>query len=401
MLRRVGGYKLPYPSGSAYQVTQAYNPSAGMARCQHSVTGVFVDDPACSHNVNPNHHHAVDFALPLNTPILASRSGTVFFTGYNSVYGNYVKVRHDNDSGKITLYAHLNSISVNSGQNVSQGEEVGKSGNTPLSPSQGNYHLHFEHRSSDSLSDQINIPIVFDEIGGLAVASQWYTSQNSSSTPTPNQFQVGDRIKTVNTDNVQAVGLSIRDNPGLNTNVISQPNWGATGKIKDSASTGYPNPTVADGHTWWYIDYDIGVTGWSSEKYLEKDTSNPTNPPSNPTNNKATIKLNNTNSCIDLKANAVTQNQPLQLYNCNNGVAQEWLLPMNVSQSTGTGQIKLAQNPDYCLDIDAVSTNPANGTGLILAKCDNGQFSATGWVFNSNGLISTQAQPNGVSYLYR
>ncbi len=83
-----GSYKLPYSSGSSYIVTQAYNPSSGIAKCNDSA-----GDPLCSHNSNSNHRYAIDFALPLNTSVLASQGGTVYFVGNNSIYGNPVKCR--------------------------------------------------------------------------------------------------------------------------------------------------------------------------------------------------------------------------------------------------------------------------------------------------------------------
>ena len=43
-------------------------------------------------------------------------------------YGNFVKVRHDN--GYFTLYAHLSDVCVHVGQSVSQGDVLGRMGNS-------------------------------------------------------------------------------------------------------------------------------------------------------------------------------------------------------------------------------------------------------------------------------
>jgi murein DD-endopeptidase MepM/ murein hydrolase activator NlpD len=61
----------------------------------------------------------------------------------NGGYGNYVQIDHGN--GLCTLYAHLASISVSSGQKVSAGTVVGKIGATGnvVSSGGGGYHLHF------------------------------------------------------------------------------------------------------------------------------------------------------------------------------------------------------------------------------------------------------------------
>ena len=89
-------------------------------------------------------HNAVDLAHSLNTPILASASGKVLIAkqgGWNGGYGSYVVISHPN--GMQTLYAHLNSVSVAVGQNVSQGAVIGKMGSTGRSTGS---HLHFEVR---------------------------------------------------------------------------------------------------------------------------------------------------------------------------------------------------------------------------------------------------------------
>ena len=75
------------------------------------------------------------------TPCLAADGGTVIYakTGWNGGYGTVVKIRHSN--GLITVYAHLDAISVKEGQRVSRGQQIGKIGNTGRSEGP---HLHFE-----------------------------------------------------------------------------------------------------------------------------------------------------------------------------------------------------------------------------------------------------------------
>ena len=74
-------------------------------------------------------------------PVVAAAAGTVIFAGGNSCcsYGLYVKVQHTD--GTMTLSAHLQSIDVREGQEVAQGQTLGKSGNTGYSTGA---HLHFE-----------------------------------------------------------------------------------------------------------------------------------------------------------------------------------------------------------------------------------------------------------------
>ncbi|MBQ7088987.1 MAG: M23 family metallopeptidase [Clostridia bacterium] len=75
----------------------------------------------------------------LRTPCLAVDGGTVVYAGRYYGYGNYVKIDHGN--GIQTTYAHLDSIAVVVGQKVSNGQQIGKVGNTGNSKGP---HLHFE-----------------------------------------------------------------------------------------------------------------------------------------------------------------------------------------------------------------------------------------------------------------
>jgi len=92
-------------------------------------------------------YNAVDLAAPAGTPIYAAGSGTVIIAksgaGWNGGYGNYVVIKHSN--GAQTLYAHMNTVVVSSGETVSQGEQIGSVGNTGKSTGS---HLHFEVRGA-------------------------------------------------------------------------------------------------------------------------------------------------------------------------------------------------------------------------------------------------------------
>ena len=93
--------------------------------------------------MGPGHPLGIDIDL-YNNPgaaIAAATSGVVTFAGGDSCcsYGLYVVVV--SPSGVETLYAHLSSINVVQGQQVSQGGVLGYGGCTGYCT--GN-HLHFE-----------------------------------------------------------------------------------------------------------------------------------------------------------------------------------------------------------------------------------------------------------------
>jgi len=84
------------------------------------------------------YHSAIDIVVSLGTKVKATSDGRVADTGYNSVFGNYIILKHAN--GYQSLYAHLSSIMVKEGASVTQGAVIGLSGNTGQSTGP---HLHF------------------------------------------------------------------------------------------------------------------------------------------------------------------------------------------------------------------------------------------------------------------
>jgi len=81
-------------------------------------------------------------------PVYATAGGTAQLVGYNSGYGNYVRILHPN--GVVTLYAHLSGSTISTGAKVSQGQTIGYIGHTgrtiPAGPA--GCHLHFEVRGA-------------------------------------------------------------------------------------------------------------------------------------------------------------------------------------------------------------------------------------------------------------
>lgn len=76
-------------------------------------------------------------------PVLAAKEGVVQKIGFDRIAGNFIRLLHKN--GVITFYGHLSEILVSPGQNVSQGEIIGKIGQTGRATGP---HLHFEVRGA-------------------------------------------------------------------------------------------------------------------------------------------------------------------------------------------------------------------------------------------------------------
>ena len=80
--------------------------------------------------------------------IRASAAGRVAHVSHEagaSNYGRYIVIEHDIEGSPVyTLYAHLSTISVESGQKVAQGEVIGRMGFTGAGINCERAHLHFE-----------------------------------------------------------------------------------------------------------------------------------------------------------------------------------------------------------------------------------------------------------------
>ena len=116
------GKKLPYIRPTQGQATSEFN-----LHRVNPVTGL----------VSP--HTGIDLASPIGTPIVSSNCGVVSFTGPQGGYGNFTCINHS--GGIETCYAHQSEIDVKVGQNVKQGEVIGRVGSTGRSTGP---HLHFE-----------------------------------------------------------------------------------------------------------------------------------------------------------------------------------------------------------------------------------------------------------------
>lgn len=145
-------YRLPFLEGQSYAVTQAY----GGKLTSHS---------------NRENLYAIDFAMPVGTPVAAARGGVVIDATLRHQEGgfdirfldkaNTVAIAHDD--GTVAEYAHLSHGAefVKLGQRVAAGDVIGHSGNTGYSSGP---HLHFivsKPGITDGKVSRQSVPVVF------------------------------------------------------------------------------------------------------------------------------------------------------------------------------------------------------------------------------------------------
>jgi murein DD-endopeptidase MepM/ murein hydrolase activator NlpD len=152
-------YDLPFEKGEKYRVVQGYG-------------GLF------SHP----HIAALDFAMPVGTPVCAAREGRIYSYKDNSDEGgitpgyknkaNYVIIQHDD--GSFGCYWHLkkNGVLVKQGH-VSKGQQIGLSGSTGLIISP---HLHFSVKRKLTYDMDSFVKTKFKTTDGVLLLDDWKSS---------------------------------------------------------------------------------------------------------------------------------------------------------------------------------------------------------------------------------
>lgn len=102
------------------------------------------------------YHSGIDIAIPLDTAVLSTHSGTVTFAGWSEIgYGYLVIVQNGQF---ITYYAHNNSFNVTEGAQIGANSIIAWSGSTGNSSGP---HVHYETRINDIPVD----PLTFTSRG--------------------------------------------------------------------------------------------------------------------------------------------------------------------------------------------------------------------------------------------
>jgi murein DD-endopeptidase MepM/ murein hydrolase activator NlpD len=95
-------------------------------------------------------HEGLDIAVDFGTPVTATADGLVIYSAPHAGYGNLVIVYHSN--GITSRYGHLSRISVEAGQRVKRGDQIGNVGSTGRSTGP---HVHYEIRENDQAVDPL------------------------------------------------------------------------------------------------------------------------------------------------------------------------------------------------------------------------------------------------------
>ena len=166
------GMKLTLGQKAAAPATQASAPKAATPAAATTGTGYTLPVQGATIGTayktagsmwSSGYHTGVDFVVPTGTTIKAIAAGTVVSAGMDGAYGNEVVIQHAD--GKYSQYAHMSSLSVSSGQTVTEGQQLGLSGAT------GNVtgpHLHFEIRTTPNYGSDVD-PVAYLREHGVSL----------------------------------------------------------------------------------------------------------------------------------------------------------------------------------------------------------------------------------------
>ena len=130
---------------SSRSVNTSTNISGGKASLGISlvkpVSGIITSRFAASSRIRSSAHTGLDIATSSGTPVVATASGKVTFSGWKGSYGKLLVITHSN--GVQTYYGHCSALYASVGQTVSQGQTICAVGSTGNSTGP---HLHFEIR---------------------------------------------------------------------------------------------------------------------------------------------------------------------------------------------------------------------------------------------------------------
>ena len=116
-----------------------------------------------------------DYAADAGTEVMVTADGVVIERGWDSSYGNTIRVRHGN--GWVTRYAHMRAFKsgIVVGSRVSQSDIIGYVGMTGLAT--GN-HLHYEMLQSGQFKDPLSVDLPAGDPVPTENRMQWLQAMN-------------------------------------------------------------------------------------------------------------------------------------------------------------------------------------------------------------------------------
>ena len=141
-------------------------------------------------------HYGNDYPMNEGTPVSVIQPGKVANAGFvNNGYGNQVKIDHP--GGVSSFYAHLSSVNVSAGQDISPGTVIGKVGSTGRSTGP---HLHFEVDANGKVTDPTPYQDKIFRFGGnVKVKATAKPQQNMAGQPVPQQQTQEEKPKSSTT----------------------------------------------------------------------------------------------------------------------------------------------------------------------------------------------------------
>lgn len=172
-------------------------------------------------------HTGIDLVSD-NTNIYSSCDGTVYKTGWDNSYGNYIVVK--NSDGKYHWFCHLSKINVSKGNKVTRTSVIGIMGSTGNSTGR---HLHFEIRNTSN------------KYGDTSNPADYMGIPNKVGNYNRSNYQIGNTSSSTNTKELKTLA---RD-----TNLRSAPTTSASKVLYLKNTTLYvleKSVAKADGYTW-------------------------------------------------------------------------------------------------------------------------------------------------------
>ncbi len=180
-------------------------------------------------------HYGIDFVNPFGTRVLAAGDGVVFFAGddfdqkrfgpTSNFYGNTIVIQHTHLDEKgqpfiyYTLYGHLSSINVVTGQSIRRFDPIGQVGQSGVAIGP---HLHLEVRIGDpySYGSTYNPQLWIEPFPSYGVLAGRVTAEDGTSLA-----EVEIRAESLTSGVVYRAYTYADTDPALNSDPYLRENW--------------------------------------------------------------------------------------------------------------------------------------------------------------------------------